>query len=461
MARRGLALSLLAAAAIGCGPRGAGLLPAVPRGAVFAGGQAVVELPGPCSRHVVGGSGRFLVCQLAEQDELVVVDVARAKIVKRIAEVPPGALLAAGADKLVIVRPAYRMLERWSLWDLRREQVGALPTYESPRVAAMGCGGNGPLLLATAREAVLVDLETLKPQAIEGTVIGATGRYGCVVDVSADGRTFTSIPTGYGAVSYSLMTLQGKRARGGSFGSTSHAVRWARPSADGTILFLPGGKLYAASLREVPAERLEGATCFPSPDPGFFLAVRFVEDKARTKHLTEARICTTADRRVVHTIKGLDEMAPAGNTSARHAVARRLADHEPRFFYFPAVKALVTLPYDSRRIFLRGLDLAAELDASGRDYLFITSVPPAVLRAGERLRYQIAAVSKAGGVEFRLESGPPGAGVSRRGLVTWQIPRQAGPDWVTIIVSVRDRGGREVFHTLYARVVGAFRRKRY
>jgi len=451
LAKHSVLLAVLATGLLGCPPPTIAVLPLVRPAVVFEGERADVELPDAFDVCAVGASGRFMVFHLKQRQQVVVLDVAKAKIVHTIPGVAEGVLLAAGADKLLLVRPGGRLIERWDLWSLRREQVAAVPTREPPGLAAMGCAGDGPLLLGTQSEAMLVDVATLRPMAVEGKVIGARGRYGYVLDVSADGRTFAGIVAGVGPVAYNLMALEGRRLRAGSFSSTSHANRWARPSGDGSVLCLPGGGLYASNLARLSAKWLEGASCFPTPDPAFFIAVRFVPDEKQ--HATEARICTTGDRRVVHTILGLDEMAPRGNTSSRHSIARRLADHQPRFFYFPAVQALVTLPYDDRRVIIRRLDVLGELEATGAGYLFVTSVPPTFATKGERLSYRIAAQSSAGGIRCTLEDGPAGARVSRNGTVTWDAPSESEDDWATLVISVRDRAGQEAFHTIHLRLL--------
>lgn len=419
--------------------------------ATFEGDIVKVPLPEPWAQAVEGGSGRFLIFHLKQAEQAVVVDLPKGQIVKTIPNVPDGTLLAAGAEKLLFVVPSRRSVERWSLTALEREKVGVQPTKTAPRIVAMGCAGTGPLLVASADEAVLIDIETLAPMAIEGKPIGATGRHGYVIDASADGRTFAGIPTGYGPVAYSLMAIEGGTLRTGRFGSTSHAVRWARPGADGSVIFTPGGGAYASSLTAIAAKWLDGSQSFPTAHPSFFLAVHFVT-RGGDGLATRLWICTSGDRKAVHTIERVDEMTPRGGDQERYLTGRRLAHHTRRFFYAPLAQTLATLPWDNKSVVVRRLDLLAELKASGKDYLIVTSVPPTLAERGRTVEYQIAAVAKAGGVRCTLESGPPGARVTRRGRVTWRVPKSIKEDQATILVSVRAQDGQEAFHTIHLRI---------
>jgi hypothetical protein len=449
MVRRAVALVSTVALCLGCAPcRSGGTFPAL--GApVFEGEDTVVELPEPWGHYAVGGAGRYVIFHLKDARKAVVLDLAEAKVVKEIPNVPDGSLVAAGIETLIIVVPSRRCIERWSLGTLAREKIAPTPTREPPVKALMGCAGTGPLLLASKNEARLVDIDTLKPLEVDGKVIGAPGRYGLVLDVSADGRTFTGIPVGIGAVPYTRMIVRGNRTRTDTFGSTSYAVRWARPSADGSVFFLPGGALYASSLQPLAAEWLQGSQCFPTPAAAFFLAVRFVTEQEGGGHVTRVDVCTTGDRRVVHTIHGLTHMAPRGNTSSRQSIARRLHEHAPRYLYSPTIGALASFHYDNRRITIERLDLLTELKATGKPYLFVTSVPPNVVRAGQELRYPIATLSSAGRLTYKLESAPAGAQVSRSGIVRWRVPSGYADEAATLITGVRGKGGLEVLHTVH------------
>jgi hypothetical protein len=75
------------------------------------------------------------------------------------------------------------------------------------------------------------------------------------------------------------------------------------------------------------------------------------------------------------------------------------------------------------------------------------SQPPPVAKKGETWTYQLAVLSRKGGVTYRVDSGPKGMEVSPRGLIRWQVPARTEETEVSVIVTVTDKAGQEVYHT--------------
>ena len=365
-------------------PRGDDAQAAAAAHPLFQGEKVDVDLPEPSNRHAVGGQGRLLFFHLKGARKVAVVDVSLGRIVEQIGDMPDDVLIAAGAEKLMLVMPSAKMMQRYDLKTLQREKVAPIPGSSHPiRIALMGESGTGPLMLWSDGAPMFLDVPTLRPLTFRERVPTSSARYGYVARVSADGRTFTGIAAGIGPVAYHMIRIEGRRLRTGSFGGTSHANRWAQPTADGALFLLPGGGFFSAGLRPVTAKELEGSTCYATPEPAYFLSVRFDGSKTR------AGICTTADRKVLHTNSDMDEMVPRGNTNARYSIERRLQYGEPHFYYFPAVNVLANLHWGRQRLTLRRLNLAELLDARGEGFLFVTSAPPTVATPGRAVRYQV------------------------------------------------------------------------
>ena len=120
---------------------------------------------------------------------------------------------------------------------------------------------------------------------------------------------------------------------------------------------------------------------------------------------------------------------------------------DKRLVFLAAAGALLTIPEPRDTVVLRPLDIEAELNRAGKDFLMVLSVPPRSMALGETLAYQIDARSSRGNVKYKLESGPEGMTVSDDGLVGW-APASLPPDGaVTAVVSVAD-GARETKHAL-------------
>ena len=399
-------------------------------------------MPHAYTRYTIAGRGRYFVFHLKEDKKLLIMDVLTGKTAAEIPGVMDDALIAGSAEKLVIVLPGQKLMQRWSLKTFKREKVAQLPGLGTTLRALMGANSRGPLFLG-AEQATLVDLETLKPLDVTKQLhVGPKS----AVRMSYDGRTIAAIYTGGGG-SYSLMRLRGNTITTGKFGFTGNAVRWAWPTADGSLITMPGGGLYDANLNLLSAKWLSGSTLFPTVDPRYFISVRYAADKTRG-YVTHAAICTTADRRIVHTYVGMEEMAPHGNTNSRNGISRSLHWGSTHFHYIPWANVLISMPLDKKQIVLRRFDLMKSLEATGIDYLFVDSVPPTEAIKGRALSYQIAVKSKRGGLKYKLESGPKGMSVSSSGLLTWNVPPDLVEKTAQAIITVADAGGQDIFHSI-------------
>ena len=404
--------------------------------------KVIYQMPHAYTRYTIAGRGRYFVFHLKEDKKLLIMDVLTGKTAAEIPGVMDDALIAGSAEKLVIVLPGQKLMQRWSLKTFKREKVAQLPGLGTTLRALMGANSRGPLFLG-AEQATLVDLETLKPLDVTKQLhVGPKS----AVRMSYDGRTIAAIYTGGGG-SYSLMRLRGNTITTGKFGFTGNAVRWAWPTADGSLITMPGGGLYDANLNLLSAKWLSGSTLFPTVDPRYFISVRYAADKTRG-YVTHAAICTTADRRIVHTYVGMEEMAPHGNTNSRNGISRSLHWGSTHFHYIPWANVLISMPLDKKQIVLRRFDLMKSLEATGIDYLFVDSVPPTEAIKGRALSYQIAVKSKRGGLKYKLESGPKGMSVSSSGLLTWNVPPDLVEKTAQAIITVADASGQDIFHSI-------------
>jgi len=102
---------------------------------------------------------------------------------------------------------------------------------------------------------------------------------------------------------------------------------------------------------------------------------------------------------------------------------------------------------DNQRVLLRSIDLMKELSEADKDYLFVESVPPLVAYKGELFSYRVEAKSRRGRVRFKVEDGPVGSRINNKGELEWDVPSGIADEFARFIVAVRDRGGKETFHT--------------
>ncbi len=248
-----------------------------------------------------------------------------------------------------------------------------------------------------------------------------------------------------GPVSYTRMRVVDNATDMGKFSSTSNANRYAQPSPDGALLFLPGATIYdGRSLNQLPTDALDGRSCRPTADPRYFLAIRFVEENGNA--ISEVAICTTGDLRTIYTARGFGEMAPRGNTNERRRYVGQLHSGVPRWIYLPTQNLFATLGIDDQHVYLRRFNLKQQMDASGSDYLWVVSKPESVAITGKAYHYVLETLSKSNGLNFKLESGPKQMTLSKSGRITWTPRTRPIGGMVEVIVSVSNRSGLEAFH---------------
>ena len=119
---------------------------------------------------------------------------------------------------------------------------------------------------------------------------------------------------------------------------------------------------------------------------------------------------------------------------------------ERRLFWMPVADAIVNVPDRCDQLVIQHFNLKEELDKSGIDYFHLASAPPRLFKRGQKISYAIEVLSKQGGVQYTLESGPPGATVSPEGVLTWDVPADFSPHEAAVVVKLQNSGGQELSH---------------
>jgi hypothetical protein len=426
----------------GTGVGGTGVSPVVIAEPKLPGGRAEFKLSEPFAQVRTGGAGRYLIFHLPKGRKLAIFDVSQLKVVHEIDLPADQVLYAAGLDKLLIVLPSQRLLQRWSLTTFQREKTVPIAGDEGVRGAFMGCSSHGPLLLFMGKLLRPWDVEQLEPIKGDTKGLGGDPGYDFQTRVSADGQTVTIWHGAIGPNQYALIHLGKPNRIASSPDGHSFNGRWAMPNADGTRVFRFGPGLYDGDMRILdPGQK--AAVLLPTEEPRFFLAVN-----EESRDTNQVSICTSTDRMRVATIKGVEKVTGSGTNSGWGHFRG-----EPRIHYLPSANVLVNLPESNDRVVVRRLHLMELLAQSGGDYLFVLSHPADRVEAGSRFAYQMDVRSKAGGVRYRLESGPEGMTVSGAGIVRWQVPASPEKHEVRVVVTVRSASGKEVQHAFGVKVV--------
>lgn len=342
-----------------------------------------------------------------------------------------------------------------------------VPCDGAVRVARMGCNSHGPLMLVPEKDpCVLVDPQSLQSFVPEHRMNAGSGMHDNDIRVSADGQTFVWWTRGFSPVHFTLIRFAGRQSTSQTGWSDSYNGSWIQPTADGSLLLKSNRdqKLCTSAFKPVSAETFADQYLLPTEDPGFFLSIRPEGNRGNAGgkgkshpghsesgpgHLTQLSIWSAAGCQRVLTLDHLEPM-----TSSRLPTEWGYIHGQPRVHFLPEVKLLVTLPETDDAVVLRSLDLREALKKSPQPQLAVISRPETRVEPGSDYAYAIDAVSTAGGVKYRVESGPQGMTVSDAGRVQWHVPASAKGTTASVLIVLTDASGKEIFHNFKIAVGG-------
>lgn len=387
--------------------------PVTPANAPLGGFQRSVPLAAPISNLCSGANGRLLVCHLPEADQLVVVDLVTAEIVKTLTQ-PDDIVFAAHQDSLIIGTIGSGQLERWSLTTFELEHSVVFDRTDRMCSLSMGCSGNGPLAVVSDRELSLFDPETLKRIAFpDDSLLPLASGLVNRVSVSADGLNFCSKGHGAPGQSFHLLRLSGRAAWLAESAPYDTPETWTFPSADGDFVFWDGNeRVFTADMQPRTTPEFKDEIILPTTSPSYFVAVRPASDAEMN-----LSIGTLPDFRRTATFTKL----PTVFRKNQPLPLQARIDQEPRARFLPDQNRLAIISIDDRTIHVYELDLATAITATGRPHLYVNSKPSLVMAPQQSLNYQLSSLSSSE-VTYSLESGPNGLTVTPEGLVSWVAP---------------------------------------
>jgi hypothetical protein len=469
-------------------PRGAGLSirpPAVQMGdAPLADGSSerteplVRSLGARLTDMVVGGGGRYLIFLLKETRQVAIFDVNAADIVKRIDLPSDEVLLAAGAEKLILLYPkeGHRLFQRYSLKTMDLEIKGQKQPLQARILQlAMGCDSDGPILAcwggsesgAEPTRCSLIDAANFKVLKIEPSSsvrspAGRTMTEGAFelerpteiqrfqLRASPDGGLFTCWWTTMMPSGIETIALNGRAVQLSYLHeSAGHLV----PAPDAKILYSaylgrrkPDGQPLEPSARQTRSAEI----LVPSTSPAYYLGI-----KAAGVAPNQPGSSTTATVRLAShgselmTIRDLGEMT--GSLGNEGVVADTIT-MDRRFHFIPQANLLITIPPSNDRLVLRRLDLDQAIASAQKPVLVVTSPSELGARSGQNLAHQVVARSSKGAVRFELTSGPAGLSVTPDGRMNWRVPLDRKAEEYEAIITVSDASGRQLFHTIRIKI---------
>jgi hypothetical protein len=413
--------------------------------------KAEIKLPGVVDMTCFGGGGRYVLLRIPSAKQVAVLDLCEGKLVKYIAIAEEGALIAAGNEHLFILNPRANVIQRWNLKTLEKEATVANPLGGTPQSLVIGHATDGPLFVVGPNR--FLDGKTFKEVSLEGKE-GETGmkkmafmaQSALVARISADGRVLAWHSTSGSPWGLASMIVGDEEVKYKYEHDTVGAII---PGPDGT-LFTPGG-IFAPNLKRVGGNKrwqYWNHAPIPAAHGDWYLSISPSDTPIQQKEEPKISLMRNGEERVVADLSELEGFEIPKNYNPSQA-----KDLPPfsRIFLVPDAEVLAVLNGAGVKVVLHKFDVPALLDKSGVDYLLVTSRPAGASR-GESFTYRPKVASKKGGVKVKLDAGPDGMKIGGDGTVTWDVPKTFAEDSASVILTISDRSGQEIFHTFSVRV---------
>lgn len=364
---------------------------------------------------VWGGAGRYLIVKNADHDHLRVIDTSTRRVSVEL-ELDPSDLFCATQDGLFIYSVRNRRIKRWSLESGEFEAQNRLTLRTPPTQLVAGSAGQGPLAMWVSDQIKLIDAESLRfidtpedHQELAGRVTDIG------MNVSADGKTLCAYLHS-GADTPILARFQNDNY---SESRTSFPFPWAKPSADGTMLFTQ-----LAVYETSSGSKLIGAGNSDMYVPSFNSALAaHVENVSR-------------DESVIHFVAGINFNRIDGEVRVPHIGTFPLIE-ETRVSLVPKDNLVIAIPASDDQIIFESFDF--EKAISGDD-LFIASLPPNQAFVNQEFQYQFEVWSKTP-AKYELAASPEGMTIDQNGLLKWTPTPDVVDEPVTVEIVVTNNGG--------------------
>ena len=414
------------------------------------------QLPATIDDLVVGGGGRFLLFSLPQLNKVGMFDVNEGKVVHYFPAAESDVKIAAGLTKLVMAYPTTKVIQRWDLLTKEKELTTALPDIGSPKMVLMGSASHGPVLVAAGGDGpfggktTFLNLGTFKEIHLDKQAAGWREFHAGYTRVSADGTVFgTWSPhtSPQGLNSYVLTGNQLKHYN--QHKSMGHIV----PGPDGKVLYTASGMFTNQCQAIGGAEENRMNYVLPAVQGQFYLTVkipdRFGDNKSRT---TDLSIHMGGDTRPLVQINDILRFGD-GPIDGINRWDREKFGADKRILFIPDADLLVLVPPSNDRLELRRVNVEQTLENSGVDFLYVLSRAPEAVQRGTTLSYSLNVKTKKGGLKYKLDDGPKGMKVSTTGVVVWAVDADHPLNEESVLLTISDSAGQEVFHSFKVRVV--------
>ncbi len=398
--------------------------------------KVTIPMPGKIDNIIKAGGGRYLILSFTGVQKLAVFDVYECRITKYLDLPKEKTIFAAGKDKLVLYLTEKKVLERYSLKTMEKENTCALPKNIVIHKIAMGCNSNGPVIAAIMiNDAVyniyFYDLTTLTKQNITTDNSSYDTRFIPNYSVSEDGKT--------------VCIWNKEKSRDviyvgslfGNYFNTNYVqipAEESMPGKDYSYIYTKIGVLN--SDLEIASQTVQNTICLPANGGEFFMSIR---NKA-------IYIYRASDFTLLYASKEIPEVNFAPVTGYKQPDLASLSVGQSVYFY-PNANLLITIPVTRDGIVLRNVDIISEMDNAKIPYCYVNSQPVAKFKKGEIYTYQLQIKTNQKNITYKIESVPDGMTISKTGLIEWPVPENYASKVETIILVISDDNDKSFYHT--------------
>jgi len=410
--------------------------------------ETTTKTPHSITDAVVAGGGKYVILKMQAFPGLAAYDADEKKIVHTLRLGSDNFLYTAGGNVVLVYYPENNLLQTWNLETF--EKLKTKPNAKGAIVTYMTMGhsnGNRALIrYAVGTEALdragmyLLDTTTLQEIPVKGEgnrLLGHNSSYRDFIHQRTDG---TMQIVSEWATSHSPSGLGVFLLADSSWTSVyDHTSVGYIAVGDDGLIYTQSGSIYNSQLTKIGD--LPGEKLIPGIGGALFLGI---SDSGSMQVYASGSITPIGP---VGDFPGLSE----GSQAISGARGRTPFVFDRHIVFDPSHGRIILIPSEHDRVIQRDFDLEQLLEASGVDYLVVTSRPDTNVIPGETWRYKIETLSNAGGIKFTLEFGPDGMEMGDDGTLTWNVPvNHSGTEKVVVLIENED--GEATYHNFELRV---------
>lgn len=414
-----------------------------------------LTLPSAPDDAVLAGNGRYIAFTCPEAKQIAVVDVTAGTVAKTIPITEDDVRIAGTLSRLFVYAPRGRGFQGYKVGKFDEDGKPKFLPAAAPK-EGVGCvlaapSVDGPIVLQFPKSKLTAGFAIFLPKPTFGALawrhFGPQNAWG-PQDLRLSNSGTLLVGWGGGYAGLEAAVIRGGRAEVFDDEYKYGPADWAMPSADGQFIYTPGGQL-TRNMTFVGGQKKDEPYTFAGVDPGFFLAASgrdpLVPPQSADPDGSPRRNRYGSGSLFDLTLYTADHQKVVGIRDATLDVKMSDLPPEKRVFFYHSASLLATVGgLGKKQVRLQKLDVKAELERAGGDYLVVTSAPPSATR-GSTFSYPVGVLSKKGGVTVKLDRGPAGMKVAGTTL-KWDVPAEYRNPYAAFQVSVSDASGKTVLH---------------